>query len=50
MNFVVDAQLQWVARVDLTTFQSYEAGDAGATAGTAQMNAVVTYLDSTTIE
>ena len=50
VGFVVDTGLQWVARVDLTTLQSFEAGDAGATAGTTQMSSVVTYLDSTTLE
>jgi len=50
VGFVIDSGLQWVARIDLAALASYEAGDAGATAGASKMNAVVTYLDSTTSE
>jgi hypothetical protein len=50
VGFVVDSGLQWVARVDLTALQGLEMGEAGITPSAAQMNAVVTYLDSTTSE
>ncbi len=50
VGFVVDSGLQWVARVDLTALQALEMGEAGITPTAAQMNAVVTYLDSTTSE
>lgn len=50
VGFLVDSQLQWVARVDLAGLQGLEEADASVTAGTTQMQAVVTYLDSTTAE
>jgi hypothetical protein len=50
VGFVVDSGLQWVARIDLTGLQALEMGEAGITPTAGQMNAVVTYLDSTTSE
>jgi hypothetical protein len=50
VGFVVDSGLQWVARVDLQGLVALEQGDASVTAGTTQMQAVVTYLDALTKE
>jgi hypothetical protein len=50
VGFLVDSGMQWVARVDLKKLQSLEMGDASVTAGTAQMQGAVTYLDATTKE
>jgi hypothetical protein len=50
VGFVVDRGLQWVARLDLTAFAGLEQSDAAVTAGTTQMQGLVTYLDSTTAE
>jgi len=50
VGFLVDMGMQWVARVDLKKMQSLEQADASVTAGTTQMQGVVTYLDATTKE
>jgi hypothetical protein len=50
VGFVVDSQLQWVARVDLDTLQSLAESDASVQAGTTQLQSAVTYLDATTKE
>jgi hypothetical protein len=50
VGFVVDSQLQWVARVDLEILEALTESDASVQAGTTQLQSAVTYLDATTKE
>jgi hypothetical protein len=50
VGFLVDTTLHWVARVDLKALASIREPDASVTADGGQVDAVVTYLDVTTLE
>jgi hypothetical protein len=50
VGFLVNSNLHWVARVELRGLASIGEPDASVTADGGQVDAVVTYLDATTIE